>query len=67
MGNEVELPECAGNVDVPTAEFNAVFQMAHIMMHFFIEGIGLRHFVDYYYVLKAYTNHTDIANLFSNL
>ena len=64
MGNEVELPESAGRIAVPTAEFNAVFQMAHIMIHFFIEGIGLRHFVDYYYVLKTNTNHTDIANLF---
>lgn len=37
----------------PSAEFNAIFQMAHIYTHFFIEGIGLRHFVDYYYVLKS--------------
>lgn len=36
---------------VPSVEFNAIFQMAHIFTHFFIEGIGLRHFVDYYYVL----------------
>ena len=39
---------------VPSAEFNAIFQMAHIYTHFFIEGIGLRHFVDYYYVLKSF-------------
>lgn len=38
---------------LPSAEFNAIFQMAHIYTHFFIEGIGLRHFVDYYYVLKS--------------
>lgn len=37
---------------VPSVEFNAVFQMAHIFTHFFTEGIGLRHFVDYFYVLK---------------
>ena len=37
---------------VPPVEFNAVFQMAHIFTHFFTEGIGLRHFVDYFYVLK---------------
>lgn len=37
---------------VPAIEFNAVFQMAHIFTHFFTEGIGLRHFVDYFYVLK---------------
>lgn len=37
---------------IPTIEFNVVYQMVHIMTHFFVEGIGLRHFVDYYYVLK---------------
>ena len=52
MSNRVELPNNAGQVCVPTNDFNAVFQMAHIMIHFFIEGIGLRHFVDYYYVLR---------------
>lgn len=38
--------------NVPSVEFNAVFQMVHIFTHFFTEGIGLRHFVDYFYVLK---------------
>lgn len=37
---------------VPSVEFNAVFQMVHIFTHFFTEGIGLRHFIDYFYVLK---------------
>ena len=64
MENKVRLPEEAGVVSVPTAEFNVVYQMAHIMIHFFIEGIGLRHFVDYYYVLRANRNNTNITNLF---
>lgn len=38
-------------VCVPTAKFNVVQQMSHIMGHFFVEGIGLRQFVDYYYLL----------------
>ena len=41
---------------VPTMMFNAIQQMSHIMGHFFVEGIGLRQFVDYYYVL----NHSDV-------
>jgi len=45
---------------VPSIEFNVAYQMAHIMIHFFIEGIGLRHFVDYYYTLMKY--HTDVAD-----
>lgn len=39
---------------VPSADFNVVYQMVHMLSHFFIEGIGLRHFIDYFYVLKAY-------------
>lgn len=64
MSNEVELPNYSGKICVPTTEFNLVFQMAHIMIHFFIEGIGLRHFIDYYYVLKANTDRTDVTGLF---
>ena len=37
---------------IPTAAFNAVHQLSHIQGHFFVEGIGLRQFVDYFYVLK---------------
>ena len=50
--NKVELPEGAGEICMPTAKFNAVYQLTHVFVHFIIEGIGLRHFVDYYYVLR---------------
>ena len=43
-----------GGFYVPSIAFNAVYQMVHIMTHFFVEGIGMRHFVDYYYVLKHF-------------
>lgn len=53
FSNRVKLsPESAGYVCVPTAEFNAVQQISHIMGHFFVEGIGLRQFIDYFYVLR---------------
>jgi hypothetical protein len=51
--NMVELPEGVGAIPVPTVEFNIVFQLAHMMHHFFDEGIGLKQFIDYYYVLKT--------------
>lgn len=36
----------------PTAGFNLVYQMCHILHHFFDDGIGLRQLIDYYYVLQ---------------
>ena len=36
---------------VPTNAFNLVFQLSHMMRHFFTQGIGLRHAIDYYYLL----------------
>jgi hypothetical protein len=50
----VSLPEGVGEVAIPTIEFNIIFQLAHIYGHLLQEGIGLRHIIDYYYVLKAY-------------
>ena len=47
-----ELPDGQGRIPVPTVEFNVIYQMSHLMHHFFDEGIGLRQMVDYYYVLK---------------
>lgn len=50
--HRVSLPGCNGEVCIPTVEFNVVYQLAHISKHFFQDGIGLRQFVDYYYLLK---------------
>lgn len=49
--HRVHLPEIEDTICIPTPEFNVIQQLAHIMSHFFVEGIGLRQFVDYYYVL----------------
>lgn len=38
-------------VAVPTTEFNLVYQICHIQNHLYDRGIGLRQFVDYYYLL----------------
>lgn len=40
------------NYAVPTNAFNLVFQLSHMMRHFFTQGIGLRHAIDYYYLLQ---------------
>ena len=49
-----------GEIAIPTAEFNLIFQLTHIYAHLMNEGIWLRQLLDYYYVLcdfyKVYQN-----------
>ena len=52
-----------GEIAIPTAEFNLIFQLTHIFSHLMNEGIGLRQLLDYYYVLcdfyKVYQNFSN--------
>ena len=54
-----------GEIAIPTAEFNLIFQLTHIYAHLMNEGIGLRQLVDYYYVLcdfyKVYQKSSKIT------
>ena len=54
-----------GEIAIPTAEFNLIFQLTHIFLHLMNEGIGLRQLLDYYYVLcdfyKVYQNSSKIT------
>ena len=52
----VELPDGVGCISVPSVEFNIIFQLSHIYNHVLHEGIGLRQFVDYYFVLRQIEN-----------
>lgn len=36
---------------MPTIKFNLVYSMMHMFRHLFEEGIGLRQFMDYYYII----------------
>lgn len=53
MNNWKELPDGTGQISVPTVEFNMIFQLVHIMRHFFHDGMGLRQLVDYYWLLSS--------------
>ncbi len=64
--NVVGLPDGAGEIAVPTAAFNVIYQLCHLYHHFFDEGIGMRQMIDYYFVLLN-TNLTDKPMLQQNL
>ena len=54
--NPVSLPDVEGLVNVPTDNFNVIFQLSHMQRHFFYGGIGLRQIIDFYYLLKNAQN-----------
>ncbi len=39
--------------NVPLVGFDAVFSLVHTYHHLLEEGVGLRHIVDYYYIIQA--------------
>ena len=59
----VSLASDVGEVAIPTASFNVVYQLYHLYHHYLYEGIGLRQFLDYYYVVK----NLDLENELSSL
>ena len=57
-----------GEVAVPKAEFNLIFQLTHIFTHLMNEGIGLRQLLDYFFLLKNtdFIGNTDGGASFAN-
>ena len=49
--NVDSLPDGIGEIAIPTAAFNVIYQLTHLYHHFFDEGIGMRQIIDYYFVL----------------
>ena len=60
FAHRVKLGE-QGEVAVPKAEFNLIFQLTHIFTHLMNEGIGLRQLLDYFFLLKNtdFSGNTD--------
>ena len=52
FNNKQILPD-GEEINVPTTEFNLVYQLSHMYKHVVSEGLGLRQVIDYYYLLKS--------------
>ena len=67
FAHKVKLGE-QGEVAVPKAEFNLIFQLTHIFTHLMNEGIGLRQLLDYFFLLKNtdFGGNTDGDGFLSN-
>lgn len=59
MTHLIRLSGTEQDIAIPTAMFNVVYQMGHILIHVEDEGIGLRQLVDYYYVLREVARLSD--------
>ena len=57
----------AGEISVPTTEFNIVHQMVHIYHHLFTEGVGMRQLMDYYFVLNNSSGNENVKKTISSL
>ena len=60
--HEVRIDD-KGYITIPTAPFNLIYQLCHVLHHFLKEGIGLRQLVDYHFVLKNAYGKVDVKEI----
>lgn len=53
FGNKAVLPDGLGEIGVLCPDFDCIFQLSHMMHHFFFEGLGFRQVIDFYYLLRS--------------
>lgn len=63
FNNPVLLADNKEMINVPTDEFNIVYQLSHMQRHFFYGGLGLRQVIDFYYLLKKVNGKVDIDKI----
>lgn len=65
FANRILLKEGGEKLEIsaPTMEFNLVHQLAHIHLHLFTEGIGMRQLMDYYMVLRTVQEVSDVQEV----
>ena len=51
--NKKVLPDDLGEIGVLSQDFDSIFQLSHMMHHFFFEGLGFRQVIDFYYLLRS--------------
>ncbi len=64
--NVVSLPDCIGDIAIPTTAFNVIYQLTHLYHHFFDEGIGMRQIIDYFFVVNDFSKNVFLDTDFSN-
>ena len=63
--NVVSLPDCIGDIAIPTTAFNVIYQLTHLYHHFFDEGIGMRQIIDYFLVVNDFSKNVFLDTDFS--
>lgn len=53
FAHHIRLTGGERDVCVPTIHFNIVYQLGHMLIHLFDEGLGFRQVVDYFYLLRG--------------
>lgn len=64
------LVEGIPSIKIPSKQYNIIFQLSHMMRHFFYGGIGLRQLIDYFYLLRYTYGNSDnqeIDGIFAEL
>ena len=64
--NVVSLPDCIGEIAIPTTAFNVIYQLTHLYHHFFDEGIGMRQIIDYFLLVNDFSKNVFLNSDLSN-